>query len=163
MIFDTILGGGNTRRRQDPFGFFNFAGEDPFDPIMRNTSFNSRYRDPFESSLMDFVNMMRGNRSRVFDNDWINHLIIIVPQNQQQNEGLNKDSLGDIPLIEFKKDMTLKEEEQEKCAVCLIEFEDKEKIKQLPCKHMFHPGCIDTWLVRNSKCPICKRDVKDSI
>lgn len=76
-IFNSIFGLGGVLT--DQYGTFSMAGQSANDPIMQNTSFNSRYRDPFESSLMDFVNMMRSNRGRVFDNNWINHLIMIVP------------------------------------------------------------------------------------
>jgi Ring finger domain len=107
--------------------------------------------------------MMRSNRLRVFDPNWINYLIVNVPQRQTQAEGMDKNSLNSIKKIKFQKVPNLKEEEEEKCPVCLLEFEDQEQVKQLPCGHLFHEGCIDSWLVRNSKCPICKRDVKEGL
>jgi hypothetical protein len=60
-------------------------------------------------------------------------------------------------IDKFHKDKVNKGEE-EKCSVCLSEFEDKEEIKILPCKHLYHPECIDIWLKKNSTCPVCKTD-----
>lgn len=47
------------------------------------------------------------------------------------------------------------------CAVCLEDFNAKEKIKILPCHHGFHGECIDEWLERSDLCPICKASVLD--
>ncbi|KAF3333089.1 E3 ubiquitin-protein ligase ATL6-like protein [Carex littledalei] len=43
------------------------------------------------------------------------------------------------------------------CAVCLCEFQDDENIRLLPkCIHMFHPDCIDEWLLSHVTCPLCR-------
>lgn len=31
-----------------------------------------------------------------------------------------------------------------------------EKIRKLPCKHIFHDKCIMPWLEKNSTCPNCR-------
>lgn len=33
-----------------------------------------------------------------------------------------------------------------KCPVCLLEFEEQETVREMPCKHLFHAGCILPWL-----------------
>ncbi|XP_062098378.1 RING-H2 finger protein ATL11-like [Humulus lupulus] len=46
------------------------------------------------------------------------------------------------------------------CAVCLNEFEDNETLRLIPkCDHVFHPECIDAWLVSNSTCPVCRANL----
>lgn len=44
------------------------------------------------------------------------------------------------------------------CAICLAEFFHGEEVRVLPrCRHMYHRGCIDQWLVlRSLHCPICR-------
>jgi len=49
----------------------------------------------------------------------------------------------------------------ESCAVCLSDFEAGEKLRKLPCDHLFHLECIDTWLKRNKVCPLCVHDIQD--
>ena len=49
---------------------------------------------------------------------------------------------------------------QEKCTICLSEFEDGEDVRRLPCMHLFHIECVDQWLVTNKKCPICRVDIE---
>lgn len=33
-----------------------------------------------------------------------------------------------------------------KCPVCLLEFEEEEVVRKMPCEHIFHKGCILPWL-----------------
>ncbi|KAF2092179.1 hypothetical protein K490DRAFT_32799 [Saccharata proteae CBS 121410] len=47
---------------------------------------------------------------------------------------------------------------EQRCLVCLCDFEVKEEARQLvKCGHLFHKECIDQWLTtgRNS-CPLCR-------
>lgn len=46
------------------------------------------------------------------------------------------------------------------CAVCLCEFEDDETLRLIPkCDHVFHPDCIDAWLVSHTTCPVCRANL----
>lgn len=41
--------------------------------------------------------------------------------------------------------------------VCLGEFEEDKELKVIPgCGHLFHPQCIDAWLVSHGSCPVCR-------
>ncbi|CAI0446039.1 unnamed protein product [Linum tenue] len=43
------------------------------------------------------------------------------------------------------------------CAVCLSKFEPNDQLRLLPlCCHAFHSACIDTWLLSNQTCPLCR-------
>lgn len=52
-----------------------------------------------------------------------------------------------------------KEESQPTCPICLEDFESGSTvIRELPCGHIFHPECIDSFLSNNSSlCPMCKK------
>eukprot|EP01063_Lacrimia_lanifica_P018396 TRINITY_DN25317_c0_g1_i1.p1 TRINITY_DN25317_c0_g1~~TRINITY_DN25317_c0_g1_i1.p1 ORF type:complete len:317 (+),score=28.05 TRINITY_DN25317_c0_g1_i1:82-1032(+) len=52
-------------------------------------------------------------------------------------------------------------DENRKCAVCLMEFEDGEELRALPCLHLFHSDCVDKWLKENAACPTCRADLAD--
>eukprot|EP00397_Hematodinium_sp_SG-2012_P015516 GEMP01015801.1.p1 GENE.GEMP01015801.1~~GEMP01015801.1.p1 ORF type:complete len:350 (-),score=52.59 GEMP01015801.1:1744-2793(-) len=47
----------------------------------------------------------------------------------------------------------------ETCAICIEDFKISEIVRYLPCSHSFHQGCIDKWLMRQSVCPLCLRDI----
>jgi hypothetical protein len=48
---------------------------------------------------------------------------------------------------------------QPTCAICLDEFVPGESlVRELPCYHIFHSECVDTFLRENSSlCPLCKK------
>jgi hypothetical protein len=55
------------------------------------------------------------------------------------------------------------DEEATPCSICLEVFEAGEKVRTLPCGHVFHRDCVDEWLLRESRlCPMCKRSVVDA-
>ncbi|KAH8109290.1 hypothetical protein DFH11DRAFT_1548417 [Phellopilus nigrolimitatus] len=49
---------------------------------------------------------------------------------------------------------------QTECAICLNDFAKGDRVRVLPCKHIFHLDEVDEWLIHRKKlCPICKADV----
>jgi len=43
------------------------------------------------------------------------------------------------------------------CSICLEDYELKEKLRVLPCGHLYHTECILPWLTtRAANCPMCK-------
>ncbi|OBZ71507.1 Receptor y region, transmembrane domain- and RING domain-containing protein 3 [Grifola frondosa] len=51
-------------------------------------------------------------------------------------------------------------EQQLECAICLELFVKGDRVRVLPCNHMFHVDEIDEWLIHRKKlCPVCKADV----
>lgn len=71
------------------------------------------------------------------------------------DSGLDQAFIDGLPVFQYKEIKGLKEPFD--CAVCLCEFSEKDKLRLLPmCSHAFHISCIDTWLLSNSSCPLCR-------
>ncbi|KAI1710009.1 ring finger domain-containing protein [Ditylenchus destructor] len=51
----------------------------------------------------------------------------------------------------------------DECAICMVDFVDKEPIRFLPCMHSYHVKCIDDWLLRSFTCPSCMEPVDSAI
>lgn len=44
------------------------------------------------------------------------------------------------------------------CAICIDDMESTTLVRGLSCGHIFHPECIDPWLLeKQARCPLCKR------
>ncbi|KAH8819372.1 hypothetical protein F5884DRAFT_848699 [Xylogone sp. PMI_703] len=49
------------------------------------------------------------------------------------------------------------------CSICTEDLHDGEKVRILPCAHMYHRRCIDTWLLGFARsCPLCRVMLRDS-
>jgi hypothetical protein len=68
-----------------------------------------------------------------------------------------------IPEISFKKaGMKGKCLDDTTCTICIGDFDDTwtRNLRKLPCSHIFHSECIDTWLRTGKRtCPFCRKDV----
>ena len=91
---------------------------------------------------------------------------------------LSRRKLNQLPVIKFNREQHA--QVFECCAICLEDFKNGDKIRELPCKHGYHKSCIDPWLTSNrwffcylprmyvlcycfrKVCPLCKRTVLPS-
>ncbi|KAF1813731.1 hypothetical protein P152DRAFT_414078, partial [Eremomyces bilateralis CBS 781.70] len=47
---------------------------------------------------------------------------------------------------------------QPTCPICLDDYTNQSTVRELPCRHIYHPSCIDPFLLQNSSlCPMCKK------
>ncbi|KAG2318745.1 hypothetical protein Bca4012_055064 [Brassica carinata] len=71
------------------------------------------------------------------------------------DSGLDQALIDALPVFLYRDIRGSKEPFD--CAVCLCEFSEDDKLRLLPvCSHAFHIDCIDTWLLSNSTCPLCR-------
>ncbi|XP_022774498.1 E3 ubiquitin-protein ligase RING1-like [Durio zibethinus] len=42
------------------------------------------------------------------------------------------------------------------CSICLEAFKEDEEAREMPCKHVFHSGCVEKWLGIHGSCPVCR-------
>ncbi|EGG21657.1 hypothetical protein DFA_01543 [Cavenderia fasciculata] len=62
-----------------------------------------------------------------------------------------------IKHIQYKKNHLSNDDHDQRCLICLEDFNESESLKELPkCHHIYHPQCIDIWLRNKNKCPLCK-------
>ena len=52
------------------------------------------------------------------------------------------------------------EEDGPHCSICLGEYEDGEKLVQLPCGHIYHEDCVGSWTTNHTRCPLCNLDLE---
>ncbi|XP_068652630.1 uncharacterized protein [Aristolochia californica] len=69
--------------------------------------------------------------------------------------------VNSFPLKSYRRTTTVESgDDMDQCYICLVEYEEGDKIRVLPCRHEFHMSCIDKWLKEiHGICPLCRRDV----
>nr|KYP56280.1 RING-H2 finger protein ATL5I [Cajanus cajan] len=76
------------------------------------------------------------------------------------DSGLDQALIDSLPLFHYQD--LLGSKEPFDCAVCLCEFSEHDKLRLLPmCTHAFHMNCLDTWLLSNSTCPLCRASLSN--
>ncbi|KAL3437186.1 hypothetical protein BDV09DRAFT_183624 [Aspergillus tetrazonus] len=44
------------------------------------------------------------------------------------------------------------------CCICLDTVRPDDLVHSIPCRHVFHAGCLEFWyLYENDNCPLCQR------
>ena len=77
------------------------------------------------------------------------------------DSGLDQAFIDALPVFTYKDIVGSKEPFD--CAVCLCEFSENDQLRLLVmCSHAFHIHCIDTWLLSNSTCPLCRGNLLSS-
>ncbi|KAF7838351.1 RING-H2 finger protein ATL47 [Senna tora] len=79
------------------------------------------------------------------------------------DSGLEQSLIDALPVFYYEDVVVLGSKQPFDCAVCLCEFSEQDKLRLLPmCSHAFHINCIDTWLLSNSTCPLCRATISIS-
>ncbi|MCO5603285.1 hypothetical protein L7F22_057434 [Adiantum nelumboides] len=74
-----------------------------------------------------------------------------------QSRGLHQDIISALPRHRFAQ--IVQESECNRCVICCYNFEDGVSLLTLPCKHLYHSECIQSWLHIRKNCPICNTEV----
>ena len=72
------------------------------------------------------------------------------------NKGLTNEQIDKLPTKKYRQKI---DGDNNKCIICMEEFEEKERVKYLPCGHLFHHDCIRQWLLKEKSCPFCKSEI----
>jgi hypothetical protein len=81
------------------------------------------------------------------------------------DRGADQSEIEQLPVSNFRRASVDKSsgtgdlEEHLTCRVCLSEYEEGDELRTLPCFHKYHRECIDRWISRDKKCPICKHPI----
>lgn len=92
-----------------------------------------------------------------------------VPHSSSSFVGLTPEAVNSIPIFRYStssphngspfqasSDGTIPTTvESHSCSICTEDFNEGIKLRSLPCGHVFHPMCIDPWLLKRSvTCPL---------
>ncbi|KAH7420579.1 hypothetical protein KP509_13G013000 [Ceratopteris richardii] len=75
-----------------------------------------------------------------------------------QNIGLTSREIRKLSAKKYRK-CCLGSNKEEQCVICQEYYRGGDSVITLPCKHMYHKGCIRTWLEMKKVCPVCNAEV----
>jgi E3 ubiquitin-protein ligase RNF115/126 len=88
----------------------------------------------------------------------------IITQLMEQTASSNapgpapQDAIDALPKPKITEEM-LGAEGRAECSICMDEVNIGEEVTQLPCKHWFHPMCVEAWLHEHDTCPHCRQGI----
>ena len=91
----------------------------------------------------------------------------IEEQKQQQKKNKNKkttsSSLDKISPSKLDGGLlsSFDNNEEPSCSICLCEYEHGERVTKLPCGHIYHETCLNSWTANHFRCPLCNYDLMD--
>ena len=87
-----------------------------------------------------------------------NNIMKLMIKNINKLNILGKMYINGLPYFIYNR---INNEDSNECPICLAEFKSGDNLKKLPCGHLFHKNCIQSWFIRKMICPNCKTSVID--
>jgi hypothetical protein len=135
--------------------------------IRENEDKNNDPINPFYPMLYRHVSRRR-NLSNMMTS-FFDEIMTMQVQNLEENllEQTLHESLMEYKTQERKPGVKIvassrlatKEDTDYTCVICKLNIEEKEKIHQLECKHIYHENCIAQWVMYKSECPVCRHSI----
>jgi len=94
----------------------------------------------------------------VADNDLVQRWGRLKPTaNAELSGGLSLNEIDKLPLHSVVSGSG-------NCVICLLPLARGDKVRALPgCAHEFHRPCIDLWLLRSVRCPLCNTTLRSDV
>lgn len=87
-----------------------------------------------------------------------------APQRPAPRRLTNAQVREKFPAFHYDPERFVEQPLDDECVICLDDFEEGMRIRQLPCGHVFHSTCIARWLIeRSATCPLCKADFYEEV
>lgn len=85
------------------------------------------------------------------------------PDEENQTPGVSdaaKEHWEQISFHDSTQYGSVKDVDGPHCSICLCEYEEGDKLAKLPCQHLYHNECIESWTSNHTKCPLCNFELE---
>ncbi|RYE16412.1 MAG: E3 ubiquitin protein ligase [Sphingobacteriaceae bacterium] len=135
----------------------------PNDPIMTVTddemAMNEAMNEWMDRTLLEFMTRTQGAMNNQDDDGYevnvtMTYIAIPVdPRSEDVRVVLTDEAFSALKIDESDEHTT-----NQKCSVCLCEYQLGEQLTRLPqCQHLFHRECVKHWLTQYKRsCPNCR-------
>ena len=88
------------------------------------------------------------------------------PQNNAEElfklfNGISTEEIGSLKIMTYQNYLDSKGRIEIACPICYEDYENYIELRVMECpgNHVFHKKCIDKWLIKSNKCPMCNLSV----
>ena len=132
---------------------------------------NSQYAESLYNSINSVIPMSIENNNnngifapQPFARPQLRHQIYYNNINVRNPSILNSSNDNEYLLFEVSlQNVDKLDNEKKKCIICLDDFKNGDKVSFLPCTHFFHYKCINSWFKNKNTCPLCKKEITQSL
>lgn len=97
-------------------------------------------------------------------------LLLLAEILSRHSTDVRRQQIDTLRVVQFESneqlcvetDRDIEAGEEQKCAVCLREYEVDDTIRVLGCNHFYHKSCVDPWLRVKSSCPVCRQPIANA-
>ncbi|KAL4454981.1 hypothetical protein ABPG74_006363 [Tetrahymena malaccensis] len=148
------------KRTNNDVSIINENQQDQTNAFINQQNFENAYQDQNE------INLFRNNSNNFENSVQFNQGNVESYQDEDEIQCEDQEDGGFSKDIECQRNQENEVEKQqnpvqeEQCSVCLIEFQENDKIRITICDHIFHSECLLQWLKSQENCPNCRKDLQ---
>lgn len=111
-------------------------------------------------------NIIRENQNSITEryvpilNSIANNIISQINIDTSENIRLVKENFDILCPIRCAGLNNISNTNMDECCICKEKYNDRELHRVLPCNHSYHAHCIEDWIIRNKKCPLCRYELQ---
>ncbi|CAH8528624.1 unnamed protein product [Dicrocoelium dendriticum] len=114
--------------------------------------------NPFLLQLLSGFNSLHGDvRDYTLTQDLFDNVLsFLANQLRVGPPPASEAAIGRLPVSTVTEELL---SSHKTCSICFEDYKLSETVTQLPCQHIYHTSCVNTWLKQHATCPICRKDL----
>ena len=158
---DPILNWLQKKVKKDSKFIMHLVGKSQFNEYVCEFEFKRIISEPYSIKFTEFIWIQLNNQANAAKplEDKIFAKVVIDTITKQYNmEALDEEKRPKTRIQEFST-LLKKQTDDNLCPICYENFNPDSLVVVTTCSHLFHYDCLEKWLSRKDKCPLCRTTI----